>query len=125
MTTQKIDDVNIAAMVCSLGFSQERNAIQIQKRNGKIQFVYFFKPTSDCGQYKLKECLEAWTDDDFINENPFHELSVMKTFNLNRLQLLGEIKAKKGMLTEFDGDGVSGLINLESTAAELQKLMGS
>ncbi len=123
MNTLKIDDVNIAAMLCTLGFDQERKAIQIKKRNGKIQFVYFFKPSSNCGQHNLKECLEAWSDESFIKENPFHELSVIKIFNLNRLQMIAEIKAKKGMLTEVVEDGVTGLFNLEAPEAELQKLM--
>ena len=122
VSTQTIDDVNIAAAMFSLGFEQEHDAIQIKKRSGRIQFVYFFKPKSTCGRYVLKECLEAWTDENFLVENPFHELSVMRIFNENRFQMLGEIKAQRGMLTEVSSDGVDGLINLAAPKEELQKL---
>ena len=121
IATQKIDDVNIAAMLFTLGFEQERTAIQIKRRNGKIQFVYFFKPKSECDSYSLKECLEAWDDESFLEANPFHELTVVKTFNENRLQLLTEIKANQGMLTEVAHDGADGLINLAAKKEELQK----
>ena len=122
---QTIDDVNVAAMISSLGFSQESKAKQIEKLNGKVKFVYYFKQVSDCGRYKLSECLAAWYDDDFFDENPEHELSIMKIFNLNRLQLLGEIKARQGMITEVEEDGVTALVNLKAEAAELEKLMSS
>ena len=122
LSTQKIEDVNIAAAMFSLGFEQERTAIQIKKRNGRIQFIYFFKPKSTCGRYTLKECLAAWTCDDFIAENPFHELTAMRVFSENRFQMLGEIKAQQGMLTEVSEDGVDGLINLASKKEELEKL---
>ena len=122
LSTQKIEDVNIAAAMFSLGFEQERKAVQIKKRNGKIQFIYFFKPKSNCGRYILKECLEAWTDETFIAENPFHELTVMRVFSENRFQMLGEIKAKQGMLTEVTHDDGDALINLAASKEELQKL---
>tara|TARA_R110001599_G_scaffold83147_1_gene223567 strand:+ start:153 stop:548 length:396 start_codon:yes stop_codon:yes gene_type:complete len=122
LQTQQINDVNIAAAMFSLGFEQERTAIQIKKRNGRIQFVYFFKPKSTCGRYVLKECLAAWTDENFLAENPFHELSAMRAFSENRFQLLGEIKAQQGMLTEVSSDGVEGLINLAAPKENLQKL---
>jgi hypothetical protein len=122
VSTQKIDDVNVAAMLCSLGFEQSHTAMQVKRNNGRVQFVYFFNAKSTCGRYKLNECLEAWTCETFMEKYPLHELTVMRIFNENRNQMLSEIKAGQGMLTSMTVDGVDALVNLAAPKAELQKL---
>ena len=106
----------------TIGFTQDRPAIQLKRRNGKVKFVYFFKSRSECGGYKLKECLEAWSDEDFINKEPFHPLSVIKAHDHNRNQLLDEIKQGRGMLTEVEHGSGTALINLASPQEEIEKL---
>ena len=122
MNTQKIDDVNVAAMLFTIGFTQDRKAIQLKKRNGKVKFVYFFKSRSECGEYQIKECLEAWGDDLFVEQNPFHPLSVIKAHTHNRNQLLSEIKSGAGTLTEVEHGSGSALINLAASTESLEGL---
>lgn len=116
-----IDDASVAAMLFTLGFTQTRKAIQIEKANGKTKYVYFFKDVSEDETYKLKDVLEKWEDKTYHLENPSEELSIIKMFFNNKNVILDEIKSGAGLMLEVENNGVNALINAHSAPHEVRE----
>jgi len=123
MNTQKIDDVNVAALLFRLKFEQWRKAIQQVRKNGKTQFIYFFNSSSIDGKWKLNDVLSAWINEDYVADNPECEISAIKQFVENRTILLAEIKSGKGELVEVSEGGVTAFINPAAPEDKIKTLL--
>lgn len=89
-----VDDINVGILLFTLGFRQTRKATYVIKNNGKKEYHFHFKSTSECGEYDRNDVLKKWSDEEFLNdpENADNEIVICKFIVESRTALLDEIK---------------------------------
>jgi len=120
-TSLRTPDTNLASALVTLGIPlQERPVCSVE--NGNEQFIFFFEDKSDCGEFNTRDMIEAWYDDEFIENNPKHPMAFLKQGFLNRKLLLDDIMSRKKMIVITKGNKT--LIAPEDTSEEnLNKLI--
>tara|TARA_R110000851_G_scaffold74848_5_gene165087 strand:+ start:149 stop:538 length:390 start_codon:yes stop_codon:yes gene_type:complete len=119
------EDVSLASAILTMGVAQSQDAINITKRNGKKQYIFFFAKDNGEGEhhYKTNDLIKAWHDDDYVENNPNCYFAYIKQYHLNRNHLLDEIKQGDKMYVETVVKGKIALINPRADEAKIQDLL--
>ncbi len=87
-------NTTLAAALTAMGIPlSDRPFIKVAEDGLRERTVWFFEPQSECGKYKTKALIEAWSDDAWHLKNPEHPFSYIKCALINRERLVDKVKS--------------------------------
>lgn len=87
-----VNDINLAAALATMGVKPASVPFSKTVRGERDYFTFYFQPEDEKGEFKTKELVDAWFDDEFVTQLPEHPFSYIKQFNANRMTLLKIVK---------------------------------
>ena len=115
-------NLTLAAALYAVNIKPKTDALQIEKPNGKKQFVFLMEDADESGRFVTKDLIKAWNNPkDYIEANPDCPFSYMLAFHSQREGMLDEVKGGKGYIQTTDS-GRMAIVNKDASPEEVEKL---
>lgn len=116
------EDLSLASALLSVGVKLKGHPHKILKPSGKTQFIFLLEDRTTDGETRTSDLINAWSDDDYITNNPDCPFAYIKQFFNNREILLDEVKSGKDGYIQTEDNGMIALVNKNASPEQIQNL---
>lgn len=115
-------DLTLASALLTMGCKLITDAVHTRKEDGTDQYIFLFSEKSNCGEYKTRDLISAWYNDNYFKENPECVFAAIKVANANRQTLLDEVKGREVDYLQVVENGRVTLVNANATEEQVTEL---